>query len=190
MSKPIIGEQPDTKAAIIFISIFITSVHYFKISKLGAIKNHIARIFGKDQAPHLSTKFTFEKMAGFFLNLDNNNQLTFLLDHGFDAEQMKMPDVPDWEYYGEVFGMKDWEDGYTMDDVRMVVSPTYVNEWDIFPHALIWIRKFLLYANNNSIEDVEYKGDRFGNYQNWADYFAQLPIDKKEQLAKTLLTYS
>ena len=177
------GIQPDIKSGIVFIDMFVSAAHKYRSSE----HEHLKRIF-KEQASHFNEKFYYRKLAGFFLNLDNSNQLKLLSDCGFNPKQLELPLIEKWEDYGNQMGMNDWGGGFTMENVRSH-SSIFLNEWDAYPHALVWIRRFLLYANNNSISDTEYDGDKFGEYSNWAEYFQETTIDKKQKLISSLIQY-
>lgn len=181
------GTEPSIKSGIVYIDIFISSVHFLKLAAKPNIYKYLERIF-KEQTPHLSDKFTFEDLSGFFLNLDNSNQLKFLSGIGFYERDLALPHIENWKEYGKKAGMNDWEDGFEMEDVRSV-GEMFVNEWDLYPHALVWIRRFLLYANNNQISNPDYLGEKFGNYPNWSEYIMQLRMDKKQEFVQALISY-
>lgn len=175
--------QPDMKSGIVFIDMFVSASDKYRSFE----HEHLKRIF-KEQASHLNENFSYRKLAGFFLNLDNSNQLKLLSDCGFNPKQLEFPPIEKWIEYGNQMGMNDWEGGFTMEDVRSHIAG-FLNEWDAYPHALVWIRRFLLYANNNQISDLEYKGKKYGEYSNWADYFQEMTIDKKNKLVSSLIHY-
>lgn len=152
----------------------------------------LKKIFDAETARHLKGKFSFEDVAGFFLNLDNKNQLR-LLRHFMDYEfYLTMPEIPNYKEIGEKFGLDDWE-YYDQEDVRiMAVGFNELNEWDAYPHALVWIRRWCLYTINNSINDPGYTGDKFGNYTNWHKYWRhiRLQTNQKINLVQLLISYS
>ncbi len=186
-THPIKNIQPDIKSGMVYISMFILAVDYLKSTSKPALNRHFERIF-KDQAPHLSNKFTFHDLAGFFLNLDIQHQVAFMSDAGFDNKLLVMPPIENWEKYGNMVGMNEADEPFTQEDVRMI-GGMFLNDWDIYSHAVVWVRKFLMYANNNPISDKDYKGSKFGIYPNWAEYYTYSSIEKKQEFLQSLINY-
>lgn len=188
MQHAIKGLQPNKNEGMVFIVMFINGVDRLKKKGAPVIKRHLQWIFD-ERANDLSDKYTFDDFGGFFLNLDTKNQNKLLYDFGFDENFLRLPEIEKWKDLGIVAGMNDWEDGYNIEDVRMM-GTTWFNEWDIYPHALVWIRRFMLYACNNGIQDKEYAGEIFGNYTNWAAYYLQLHLDKRKEFTTSLINYN
>ena len=160
----------------------------------GNVKEHskmlCRKIFDKKTAQHLEGKFSFADVAGFFLNLDNKNQIAFL-KHAFEKPvDLELPNIPNYKEIGEKYGMDDWEH-YNQEDVRsLAVGFHELNEWDAYPHALVWIRRWCLYSINNSISDKSWNGEKYGNYTNWMKYFPKMSTSQKFEFVKMLVSYS
>lgn len=185
LQKPIILSH----TGITPIGLFIKQSKIFEGVKKEKINAQFLPQIFKKEGKHFINKLSFEDLAGFFLNLDSKNQVKFL--HFLFSYELDLifPNIPDWEKIGESYGMKDW-DKYDQEDVRMcAIGFNDMTEWDLYPHPLVWIRKFLLYANNHEITDKNYKGKKFGNYPNWAKYYNQLEIIEQNDFLKTLINY-
>ncbi len=159
------------------------------------------RIFGNETSlsKHLAAKYLGYKpagFAGFFLNVDYKNQQKILNDMFPEEVRLEFtyPDIEGWEALGKKYGMDKWPE-YDMEDVRGIcVGFGDRSKWECYPAALVWINKFLLYANNHSISEKEYpnfKGDRFGNFKNWNHLWKSLGIYsfEQKQLVEQLLNY-
>jgi hypothetical protein len=137
----------------------------------------------------LNSRFSYDDAAGFFLNLDNSNQLLFLT-HAFDNEiDLSLPVISNFKEIGEKYGITDWEQ-FNQEDVRILaVGFNEINEWDAYPHSLVWVRRWCLYTNNNSIDDVHWSGDRFGCLPNWINYFESIGPKQKLRIVESLINY-
>lgn len=180
--------KPDLQSGIEFIDMFNFGVRNYKLVGEHTINTLFKNIFKPEQVDHLSKKFTYEKLAGFFLNLDTSNQIRFLIAIGFDKKLFALPSIENWKEHGKELGMEDWEGGFTEEDVR-TCGIMFMSEWDLIPHALKWISNYLLFINNHQIEDVAYAGEKFGNYPNWSKYLKHLSLQEKQNFAKLLIHY-
>lgn len=196
MSTKIINELDPNKGVAVLrhwieqLNFFIYSIHS---------KKFFIELFGKDDGPHLWKKNHHEDFGGFFLNLDNKNQVALLKHYGNVLYvDLKFPSIMGWVDIGIKYGMDNWEE-FTEEDVRNIcVGFGELSEWDVYPHDLVWLRKFLLYACNHAIEDDAYlldvcKGKKdllFGNAKNWFKYYEYMPVENETKLCEKLITYS
>lgn len=146
----------------------------------------------KDDGEHLLSKNWKSDFGGFFLNLDNKNT-NALLRFLSDEIELTYPDIPNWMELGKKYGMDRWEE-FTQEDVRTcAVGFTDVNEWDAYPHDIVWLRRFILYALNHSVSDkdfeIEHENKLFGNYKNWSFYYNWLGVYSQLTFVKTLVDY-
>jgi hypothetical protein len=190
------GTVPAVEFGLHCINSFNSSMISIRINERttkGGIREHAKqfchKVFDKHSAKYLEQKFSFNDVPGFFLNLDNNNQRTFL-NYCFQTKiDLTFPSIPNYKVLGEKYGMKDWE-MYNQEDVRMLaVGFNEIDEWDAYPHALIWIRKWCLYSINNSITDENWPGERYGNYTNWVTYFTSMTVSQQLELLQGLIFY-
>lgn len=143
----------------------------------------------KEDSKHLQGEFLKSEIGGWFLNLDNKNQVAFLSAISSNMIDLTFPVISNWEVISEKYGMKDWDE-FTQEDVRTVCVGFHdMTEWDCYPHDLVWFRKFVLYANNHAISNNKYLGKKFGNYTNWSEYFNWLTEVDKIELVKLLVEY-
>ena len=196
MSTKIINEpNPHRGVAILNLSIKKLEFFVYNIHP----KKFFIEIFGKDDGPHLLKKDYHNDFGGFFLNLDNKNQIALLKHYtGTLYFDFKFPSIMDWTEIGKKYGMDQWEE-FTEEDVRNVcVGLGELSEWDVYPQDLVWLRKFLLYALNHAIEDDNYLHDElkgkkdklFGNAKNWFKYYEYMPVANRTELCKKLISYS
>ncbi len=181
MTNIIKGIQPDTNSGIVFIEMFISSVACLNFESDPQLKQII-----KNRISHPTNKAAVNNISSIFLNLDNANQLKFLSICGFQDNLINLPAIENWQEFGDKLGMSNW--AFSMEDVRNN-SIFFLNDWDAYSHVVVWIRRFLLFANNNEISDSEYPGEKFGSYPNWAEYFMQMPIEKKQAFVNKLINY-
>lgn len=195
MSTKIINE-PNPHRGVSVLSHWIKQLDYF-IYNIHSAKFFI-ELFGKEDGPHLRKK-DYNGFGGFFLNLDNNNQLALLKYYGNQLYvELKFPAIMNWAELGKKYGMDQWDE-FTEEDVRnFCVGFNDLSEWDVYPHDLVWLRKFLLYACNHSINDDIYlqnecKGKKdklFGNAKNWFKYYEYMLVANRAELCKKLISYS
>ncbi|MBP6386377.1 MAG: hypothetical protein KA327_07105 [Pseudarcicella sp.] len=151
------------------------------------MKESFLKIFGKDDAKYLQDKWLKDNgTGGWFLNLDNKNQVKFL--RGIcPCLGLNFPQIDNWESIGIEYGL--CED-FDMEDVRLIsVGFKDVSEWEYYPHDLIWIRKFSLYASNFGIKDDKFNGQKFGHLENWMYYWFFLSDSQKISYANALQSY-
>lgn len=142
-----------------------------------------------DDANYILDKFNNNEIGRFYLNLDNQNQKIFLYNICGDFIELDFPNIDNWKDIGEKYGRNDW-DKLDMEDIRTIaVWFKELSEWECYPQDLIWIRKFFLYANNNSINNQNYKGEKFGNVTNWIPYFESMTEVEKLSFVKILQDY-
>lgn len=147
------------------------------------------KIFDEETAYHLYDRFSYSQTSSFFLNLDNENQIAFL-NYAFDFKvDLSLPEIPNYKEIGEKYGITDWEQ-FGMEDIRLICTESFT-EWEINPHALVWVRRWLLYSCNNQINDNDYDGEKFGCYPNWHRYFSKkMSNSQKIEFVKMLVSYS
>ncbi len=155
-------------------------------------KKRFQTIF-KELGDHLYNKPWEENFGHFFINMDGKNQVRLLnhLTRDFQDEiDLTFPDIPGWEAIGAKFKI-DKHPAFNQEMVRTLpYNFTGLTVWDSYPHDLVWLRKFIVYALNHGIDDEDYIGETFGNYENWIAYYNWLPIISRLELCKKLVTYS
>ena len=196
MSTTIVN-TPNPHRGVVVISFLITRMRIFT-SKKNSKKDFI-EVFGNENGAHLWKKDYLNDFGGFFLNLDNGNQIALLNTYiNPKIIDLKFPSIVDWENIGKKYGMDKWEE-LTEEDVRNVcVGFDELSEWDAYPQDLVWFRKFLLFSCNHSIDDDNYftnecfgnKDLLFGNVRNWINYYEYMPIANRTELCKKLVSYS
>lgn len=175
-----------------YIFQFIIKIKIFEICVKNFSPKDTKELFGtifNDDASHLIDKYNGLNFGSFFLNLDDKNTIAFLNYLSSDGAQITLPNIENWEQIGANYGMDQWPE-FTQEDVRSICTGfNELSEWDVYPHQIVWLRKFVLYASNNAISDNNYKGENFGDYNNWAKYFSQLPTNSQISLVKKLQHY-
>lgn len=177
---------PNISEGILSINNWIQLMKTFNRFHSKDTKEVFNLIFQED-AKHLIGKLPIKDWGCFFLNLDNKNQvrfLNFLTDRTID---LTFPKIENWQELAKKFQVQGRE--VKEEDIRALQVIFKLNEWDVYPHELVWFRRFCLYANNNSLPET-YKGDQFGNYQNWADYFPYMGLQALKEFCTGLISYS
>lgn len=175
-------------------------------------KSLFLSLYGEETGEHLRDKFnTSRDFGGWFLNLSYLNQIRILQHMGIYIPEF--PVIENWEAIKEEHislqaDAADW----TMEDVREVCALEGSKDWNLYPHALIFINKFCLFANNNSIstapfEEVaaemetyalvqrinQYKNSKascFGVLANWSNLWTSfLNSQEHQQLIEFLKSY-
>lgn len=157
-------------------------------------------IFRESVWKHLSDKYAgYGDLGGFYLNLDMDcwqRLLNYCFKyHDIDTE---LPAIPDWEKIADELNITD-PDHRTEKMIRkLCVSFRKKTYWEIWPHSMVWLYKWMLYANNHGIDgfgfDEEtkkvfdvYKGNRFGNWTNWAEFWNWCPRSTKNRIIEKLV---
>lgn len=191
-SIPIIGDQPNVDNGINYINTFIQNVKYLSVSGKNETRRHFQRIFGVDRAEYMHSDFIFMKLDEFFLELDCEDQISFLSDNGFYESELELPVIKKWFHYGELSGFKykpftfGTIPNFTMEDVRKVATK-YFNEWDLYPHPLVFVRAFLAFIADNDYLTESPSSNFNSNYPEVSGYFTILPVDKQQQFVKSII---
>jgi len=144
-----------------------------------------------------------------YLNLDTDCQQR-LLRHLISMDMdLTMPVIKGWKDLAKKY----YHDGeLDQEDVRNVcVGFGDRTKWEVYPEPMVWISKFLLYANNHSIDgqpplfikeadwdpwDAQtqaefnaYQGDKYGNADNWALWWNQASLHAKTMMCQRLINY-
>lgn len=169
------------------------------------IKTIFAYIFKANKVDHLVSAYIGKKkeFGSFWLNLDDDCKMR-ILSHLMPAPEFDwtMPDIEGWEQMGNSMGMDRWPMAFNQEDVRShAVGLCNLTYWDIYPANLVWIDKFVLYANNHAIDGYEfdagtkeefskYKGNKFGNWTNWAKFWNKCSNNTKLLICDRLVSYN
>ena len=185
-TKPQPRVVPEFTRGAAVIKVYIERCEVFRNILPKLQENAFKKIFGKS-ADIICYKYQNNEFGHWYLNIGYNNQIEFL--KYIIGIQLPMPYLYGWEEVGKKRYPK--KENVTMEDVRRLGS-TFgdYSIWDLYPQDLIWFHKFHLYAYNNSIEDENYSGEKFGNYTNWAPYYLLLQVDQRMEFAKKLIEYN
>ncbi len=157
-------------------------------------------IFGKDYSPTLIENFNgTPDFAGYYLNLDSNNQnylLSFLGIDGGDQYPIitddKMVEIK--EMYPD-----DELDRSTINSLLKIIHG--MNDVELYPPVIVLFRKLFLFFYNNgisgNIRDLDsealkatlanYTGEKYGNFTNWKTFWHTLNFDNKAALINHVL---
>jgi hypothetical protein len=195
--------KPDAAYGLEVIDKALTFFNYFiKQCKTKAQRKHEFVIFRQSVQKHLLDKYAgYDDFGGFYLNLDNDCWER-LLHHGFDEDiNLKAPELPEWKELAVKYNIKTDSPLYEMDEVRkLTVMFGDKTRWDITPHAMEWIRLFILYACNHSLDGYEfdepvksefkaYTGNKFGNYKYWNMFWQKCSPEAKKAIVEKLVDY-
>ncbi len=161
---------------------------------------YFKQIFRADLWKHLAGKYDGKEFGSFYLNIDNDCQKRLLnfLFQGYSID-LNFPDIPEWEAIGVKRGLTLGE--FDQEDVRRIaVMFKDKTKWEIMPHSMVWLHKWVLYANNNGIDGHEfdeetkevfknYPGDRYGTWTNWAKFWDWCPRGTREKIIDKLVDY-
>ncbi len=157
-------------------------------------------IFGNDYSPTLIENFNgTPDFAGYYLNLDSNNQNYLLSFLGIDGGD-QYPIISD-DKMVEINEMypDDKLDRSTINSLLKIIHR--MNDTELYPPVIVLFRKLFLFFYNNGISEnisdldsetlkvaiTNYTGEKYGNFTNWKTFWHMLNYDNKVALINHVL---
>lgn len=169
------------------------------------IREYFQDIFRSSIWEHLAGKYDRKQdFAPFYLNLDDDSQrrlLHYFMD-GVVPFDLEHPVMEGWEDIVKEHNIPKEHPEYSPEFVRFW-NPLYHfgNEWDLNSHALLFVRKWMLFVNNTPLDATSFSGDikqefdsyygeKFGCWKNWNKFWEQASVAVQEVIANHLITYN